>query len=90
MGAYLPGKDRPRYDRYLPPSCHGLPTAGQPPPHGRPAPDLPGDVGPVGSPAEQHLVGALVAPTLDGAAAPAGMADLLMGPMLRGTAVTQR
>ncbi|MFL6140048.1 MAG: MCE family protein [Frankiaceae bacterium] len=94
-GGYVPGKDWPSYRGYGPPSCHGLPSPGSPPPaHGAALPDVPGDLGPVGSAAEQHLVTALVAPVLGapgaGGSTSPGLADLLMGPMLRGTAVTQR
>jgi virulence factor Mce-like protein len=95
-GGYLPGKDRPSYRQYGPASCHGLPGHGSPPPTqtgGASLPGVQGDLGPVGTAAEQQLVAALVAPTLGGSTGDptaAGLADLLMGPMLRGTAVSQR
>jgi virulence factor Mce-like protein len=97
-GGYQQGKDNPDYHHYGPPSCDGLPQQGPPTSHGTGSspslpqlPSVPGDVGPVGDLAEQHVVTALVAPALGGdSSGAAGLADLLMGPMMRGTAVSQR
>jgi virulence factor Mce-like protein len=98
-GAYQHGKDDPDYHHAGPASCHGLPQQGPAPSGGGgsalptlpPLPVVPGDAGPVGSLAEKRVVSALVAPNLGGAGTDAtDLADLLMGPMMRGTAVSQR
>jgi len=100
-GGYQQGKDAPDYHHYGPASCDGLPQAGPPTAQGGGGaslpslpslpqlPAVPGDVGPVGTAAEKSVVSALVAPALGGADQ-ADLADLLMGPMMRGTAVSQR
>lgn len=89
-GGFVQGKDTPNYHDYSPANCWGLPWQGHRSPD--PLPAAPGDLGPVGSPAEQKVIGALVAPVLGGApdAGTGTLADLLLGPMLRGTAVSQR
>jgi phospholipid/cholesterol/gamma-HCH transport system substrate-binding protein len=98
-GGYQQGKDNPDYHHFSPASCDGLPQQGPPTPpsDGGPStpslpqlPPVPGDVGPVGTAAEQHVVAALVGPALGSGGEGAGLADLLMGPMMRGTAVSQR
>jgi len=92
-GGFVPGKDAPDYHAYGPANCWGLPWQGARSPDPLPAPaPAAGDLGPVGSAAEQKVIGALVAPSLGGApdAGAGTLADLLMGPLVRGTAVSQR
>ncbi|MEB8341189.1 MCE family protein [Streptomyces endophyticus] len=96
---YRPGEE-PRYGARSGPDCHGLPHPEVPSPgvrhddgskHGSPglplSPDGPADAS--ATRAEQHTVGALVAPVLD---VPADdvppVATLLFGPLARGTGVS--
>lgn len=89
-GAYQPGVDNPRYIRDSGPDCHGLPMPGEP----SIIPSQPGDssgagsTNPVGTAAEKSAVGAVVgAMTRQAPDEVSDIADLLVGPMLRGMSV---
>ncbi|WP_086819947.1 MCE family protein [Allokutzneria sp. NRRL B-24872] len=85
-GAYVPGKDTPRYDAKGGPKCYPF---GQSPSRGGFVPiSADGELGVPNSPQERDVVAALVAPSLG--VAPADVPNwgsVLLGPMLRGTEV---
>ncbi|GAA3988168.1 MCE family protein [Allokutzneria multivorans] len=86
-GAYVPGKDTPRYDAKGGPKCYPF---GQAPNRGGFVPiSADGELGVPNSPQERDVVAALVAPSLG--VAPADVPNwgsVLLGPMLRGTEVS--
>jgi phospholipid/cholesterol/gamma-HCH transport system substrate-binding protein len=99
----VPGSDLYNYANYGPASCAGLPYPGQSANYPHPgvssatvaaneaalrAPAY-GDIGPVGSKYENDLVDVVAAPLLKVAPTDVpAMADLLLGPLMRGTAVS--
>jgi phospholipid/cholesterol/gamma-HCH transport system substrate-binding protein len=99
-----PGSDLYNYQNYSKsPSCNGLPYPNQTANYPHPGVSAAtvaandaavrasayGDIGPVGSPYENDLVSVIAAPLLNVAPHDVpGMADLLLGPLMRGTAVS--
>ncbi|MFD8010706.1 MCE family protein [Streptomyces sp. NPDC058955] len=91
-GAYLPGRDTPRYGSGGGPRCHPVPYLGVPAaPAARASAAADQDLGPANSPQENDLVTELLAPA---AQRPAGelpdWSSLLAGPAFRGAEVTLR
>ncbi|WP_031006697.1 MCE family protein [Streptomyces sp. NRRL F-5727] len=91
-GAYVPGRDTPRYGSGGGPRCHPVPYLGVPAaPAARASAAADQDLGPANSPQENDLVTELLAP---GAQRPAGelpdWSSLLAGPAFRGAEVTLR
>src|SRR3954470_6457689 len=98
-----PGSDLYQYHNYGPPSCAGLPYPNQSANYPHPGVSAAevnarsaalnttayGDIGGVGSSYENELVDAVAAPMLNVAPRDVpSMADLLLGPLMRGTAVS--
>src|SRR3954466_3447774 len=98
-----PGSDLYNYSNYGPASCAGLPYPNQAANYPHPGVSAAtaaannaavrasayGDIGPVGSKYENDLVSVIAAPMLNVAPRDVpSMADLLLGPLMRGTAVS--
>lgn len=84
--------DKPVYDQNIGPNCHGLPGAPLNSPFNGRVVTSNVMTGTVGSPAEKATVASLVAPVLGVPAqnVDSSLADLLGGPLLRGSAVSYR